>query len=115
MKKLLFISCLFIFSISALADGEKKIDASKVQKITFNGDNIVIQYNDGSETTTMDMAEVVIEFGTSSGIEERLTTTRKAGIEGKAIYNLKGQHVGNSAARLQKGTYIIDKKKVVIK
>jgi len=102
-------------TLGAFADGDKKIDASKVQKITFNGDNVIVHYNDGSETATIDMAEVVIEFDASSGIEERLATTRKAGIEGKAIYNLKGQHVGNSAARLQKGTYIIDKKKVVIK
>ena len=44
-----------------------------------------------------------------------MAITKKEGLEGKTIYNMKGQVVGNSAARLSKGIYIIDGKKVVIK
>ena len=111
MKKFLISSCLLLAGISVQADD---IKASGIQKITFNGDNIVITYTNGQQDTK-DMEEVTITFEGVSGIEERLAITRKAGLEGQAVYNLKGQLVGNSAAQLSKGIYIIGGKKVVIK
>lgn len=101
--------------MAAKADDVQKIDVSKVSKITFEGDNVVITYNNGTATTTADMATVVLDFSSATGIEERVVLLEKEGLEGKAVYNLNGQQVGNSAARLAKGVYIINGKKVIVK
>ena len=98
-----------------MADDVQKIDVSKVSKITFEGDNVVITYNNGTATTTADMATVVLDFSSATGVEERVVLLEKEGLEGKAVYNLNGQQVGNSAARLAKGVYIINGKKVIVK
>ena len=98
-----------------MADDVQKIDVSKVSKITFEGDNVVITYNNGTATTTADMATVVLDFSSATGIEERVVLLEKEGLEGKAVYNLNGQQVGNSAAGLAKGVYIINGKKVIVK
>jgi hypothetical protein len=114
MKKL-FLLGMFCLSVAAMADDVQKIDVSKVSKITFEGDNVVITYNNGTATTTADMATVVLDFSSATGIEERVVLLEKEGLEGKAVYNLNGQQVGNSAARLAKGVYIINGKKVIVK
>lgn len=114
MKKLFFLGMLCL-SVAAMADDVQKIDVSKVSKITFEGDNVVITYNNGTATTTADMATVVLDFSSATGIEERVVLLEKEGLEGKAVYNLNGQQVGNSAARLAKGVYIINGKKVIVK
>ena len=114
MKKLFFLGMLCL-SVAAMADDVQKIDVSKVSKITFEGDNVVITYNNGTATTTADMATVVLDFSSATGIEERVVLLEKEGLEGKVVYNLNGQQVGNSAARLAKGVYIINGKKVIVK
>ena len=106
---------MFCLSMAAMADDVQKIDVTKVSKITFEGDNVVITYNNGTATTTADMATVVLDFSSATGIEERVVLLEKEGLEGKAVYNLNGQQVGNSAARLAKGVYIINGKKVIVK
>ena len=100
-------------SLGAMADGEK-IDVSTLSKVTFEGDQVVLHYKDGT-TSMVDMATVTIDLSSATSIEDRLAITEKTGIEGKNIYNLKGQLVGTSAARLEKGIYIVGGKKVVIK
>jgi hypothetical protein len=114
MKKLFLLGMLCL-SVAAMADDVQKIDVSKVSKITFEGDNVVITYNNGTATTTADMATVVLDFSSATGIEERVVLLEKEGLEGKAVYNLNGQQVGNSDARLAKGVYIINGKKVIVK
>ena len=114
MKKLFLLGMLCL-SVAAMADDVQKIDVSKVSKITFEGDNVVITYNNGTATTTADMATVVLDFSSATGVEERVVLLEKEGLEGKAVYNLNGQQVGNSAARLAKGVYIINGKKVIVK
>ena len=114
MKKL-FLLGMFCLSVAAMADDVQKIDVSKVSKITFEGDNVVITYNNGTATTTADMATVVLDFSSATGIEERVVLLEKEGLEGKVVYNLNGQQVGNSAVRLAKGVYIINGKKVIVK
>ena len=106
---------MLCLSVAAMADDVQKIDVSKVSKITFEGDNVVITYNNGTATTTADMATVVLDFSSATGVEERVVLLEKEGLEGKAVYNLNGQQVGNSAARLAKGVYIINGKKVIVK
>lgn len=114
MKKILLFACVACLSLGATADDKQKIDGTTVKQITFSGDNVVVNYNDGT-SKTYDMADITIDLSSATSIEERLAQTTKAGIEGKRVYNLQGQLVGNSAARLQKGVYVIDGKKVIIK
>lgn len=114
MKKLFLMSCLLLSGIGAMADDVQTIDASKVSKITFSGDNVMIQYKDGT-SATVDMETVTLDFSHVTAIEERVAISEKQGLEGKAVYNLNGQLVGNSAARLSKGVYVINGKKVIVK
>lgn len=114
MMRVLLTSCLIALSLGAMAD-EGPVDGSKVKKITFSGDQVIIEYNNGGATTTGDMAEVTIDMSTASGIEERTAITRQANLEGKPVYNLEGQLLGSSAARLEKGVYVIDGKKIIVK
>ena len=113
MKKLLLITMALCLSLGAMADGEK-IDVSTLSKVTFEGNQVVLHYKNGT-TSMVDMATVTIDLSSATSVEDRLAITEKAGIEGKNIYNLKGQLVGTSAARLEKGIYIVGGKKVVIK
>ncbi len=117
MKKIFLLSGLMMLSATAvLADDVQKIDGSKLSQITFEGDKVILHYKDGTTAdATFDMADITIELSSATSIEERMAITEKAGLEGKAVYNLNGQLVGNSAARLPKGLYIIGGKKVIIK
>lgn len=113
MKQLFLMTMAFCLSLGAMADGDK-IDVSTLSKITFEGDQVVLHYKNGT-TSMVDMATVTIDFSSVTSVEDRLAITEKAGIEGKNVYNLKGQLVGTSAARLEKGIYIIEGKKIVIR
>ncbi len=114
IKKLLFLGCFLVASMNIMADDVKTIDAAKVSKITFSGDNVTIKYKDGTPDLTVDMETVTLDFSNVTAIE-RVAIAKKKGLEGKAIYNMKGQLVGNSVANLSQGIYIINGKKVVIK
>jgi len=113
MKKLFLLGSLCCLSVTALADGGP-IDGKTVKRITFDGAQVTIEYNNGTATTTSDMSEVVIDMSNAASIEEREALSKQYGVEGKPVYNLQGQQVGSSAARLEKGVYIIDGKKVII-
>lgn len=115
---MLFTACLLAVSASAMADDVQKINASELSKITFDGDNVILHYKDGSTAdATFDMETIVIDFSSvpPTAIDERTAITEKAGLEGKQVFNLNGQLVGSSAARLAKGVYIVDGKKVIVK
>lgn len=114
-KLLLFSCCILLAAVNATADDGQKIDASKVKQITFRGNEVTIKYNDGTPDQTVDMETVTIDFSNVTGIDERIAISKKEGLEGKPVYNLKGQLVGNSVARLPKGIYIIGGKKLIIK
>ena len=97
-----------------------KINASKVQQITFNGDQVVVKYNDGKPDATFDMETLVLDFSNATGIGERTAIVKKAGLQGKKVYDLKGHEVINGSrllvqGALRSGVYIIDGKKVTVK
>lgn len=115
MKKIFILCSILMASMSVLAEGEQKVDATKVSKITFDGDNVIVHYNDGTSDTSFDMAAIVISFENAAGIEERMAIVEKEGLAGKPVYNIQGQLVGNDASNLSKGLYIINGKKVIIK
>jgi hypothetical protein len=115
MKKYLLLSLALMMSLTIMADGKETIDAAQLTKITFNGDQVVLHFSDNTVRNIEDMETITIDMSKTTGINERLIATTKAGIEGKAVYNMKGQLVGKSAANLSKGIYIIGGKKVIIK
>ena len=115
MKKFFLLSLTLLMSLAIMADEKETIDAAQLTKITFNGDQVVLHFSDNTVRNIEDMETITIDMSKTTGINERLAATCKAGIEGKAIYTLNGQQLGNSAARLSKGIYIIGGKKVIIK
>ena len=116
MKKYMFLACCALcLSLSVMAGDNKTVSGAELSKITFEGDKVVLHYTNGTTETIEDMSELVIDMSTATGIEERKALMEKHGLEGKKVYNLRGQYLGNQASQLQKGVYIINGKKVVIK
>ena len=105
-------------STAAMADNKQTvtIDGSQVSKtvkeITFDGDNVKLTYVDGTDET-QDMSLVTLAFEyTATGISN-IETSNKV-LAGK-VFNLNGQLVGTSTQNLNKGIYIVNGKKVIIK
>lgn len=115
MKKFLLLSMALLMSLCMMADGKETIDATQLGKITFDGDKVILHFTDNTTRNIEDMETITIDLSKVTAIDERMNATRQAGIEGKTVYNLKGQLVGKSAASLSKGIYIIGGKKVIIK
>lgn len=115
MKKFLLLSGLLLTGMTVMAQEVKTVESSQLSRVTFNGDQVTLVYKDGNSETIDDMSTVIINMSEATSIEERVAISEKAGLEGQPVYNLKGQLVGNSAARLEKGMYIVGNKKVIIK
>lgn len=105
-------------STAAMADNKQTvtIDGSQVSKtvkeITFDGDNVTLTYVDGTdETRDMSLVTLAFEY-TATGISN-IETSNKV-LAGK-VFNLNGQLVGTSTQNLNKGIYIVNGKKVIIK
>ncbi len=112
MRKIFCTVCMALLGATAMADNEQTtIDASKVSKITFEGDNVNIAYNDGTADATFDMAEIIIKFSGTSAVREQLSLKDEAA-KGD-WYNLKGQKLAGKPSA--KGVYINHGKKVVVK
>ncbi|MCR4582649.1 MAG: hypothetical protein K5764_03740 [Prevotella sp.] len=117
MKKFFILTMLLMTVMNVTADDKQKLDAAKISEITFDGDDVTIVYTDGTTKTAMmnEMEAVTIDFSNVTGMDERLQITRQLGLEGKQVYDLQGRKAGKSAAGLQKGIYVIDGKKVMVK
>ena len=94
-----------------------KIDGQVIDKtvteITFDGDNVVLQYSDNtSDNGDMSLVTLSFSYSTTTGISQ--VEGIKQALQGK-VYNLQGQCVGSSLQGLSKGVYIINGKKVIIK
>ena len=91
---------------------EGQVIEKTISEITFDGDNVVLQYSDNTSDQA-DMSLVTLSFSyTTTGISQ-VEGIKKA-LQGK-VYNLQGQCVGSSLQGLSKGVYIINGKKVIIK
>ncbi len=114
MRKLLLFMGMFLLSMNMMAEGTEpeKIDVKELTKITFEGDNVILHYKDGTTTATKDMAEVTIDLSSAMGIEALRQVEE---LKGQVVYNMRGQYVGNSVVGLPKGVYIAGQKKVIIK
>ena len=118
MKKAYLLLLAGMLSTAVFAGSKQmvKIDGQVIDKtvreITFDGDNVVLQYSDNTSDQT-DMSLVTLSFTyQTTGISQ--IEGIKQVLQGK-VYNLQGQCVGKSPKGLSKGVYIINGKKVIIK
>lgn len=101
--------------MTAMADGTEpeKVDVKQLASITFDGDNVILHYKDGTTADlTKDMETIVIDFSSTNAIE---TVRQVEVLKDKGVYNLQGQYVGQGVEGLKKGIYIVGSKKVIIK
>lgn len=118
MKKAYLLLLAGMLSTAVFAGSKQmvKIDGRVIEKtvseITFDGDNVVLQYSDNTSDQA-DMSLVTLSFTyQTTGISQ--VEGIKQALQGK-VYNLQGQYVGSSLQGLSKGVYIINGKKVIIK
>lgn len=118
MKKAYLLLLAGMLSTAVFAGSKQmvKIDGQVIEKtvseITFDGDNVVLQYSDNTSDRG-DMSLVTLSFTyQTTGISQ--VEGIKQALQGK-VYNLQGQYVGKSPKGLSKGVYIINGKKVIIK
>ena len=91
---------------------EGQVIEKTISEITFDGDNVVLQYSDNTSDQA-DMLLVTLSFTyQTTGISQ--VEDIKQALQGK-VYTLQGQCVGSSLQGLSKGVYIINGKKVIIK
>lgn len=114
MKKLLLLCGMFLLSMTAMAEGTEpeKVDVTQLVKITFEGDDVILHYKNGTTSSAKSMETVVIDFSSVTSIE---TIRQVESMKNMGVYNLQGQHVGNGVEGLKKGLYIVGGKKVIIK
>lgn len=119
MKKtyLLLLAGMFASVVFANNKQTVKIDGvvsdKTVTEITFDGDNVTLNYADNSsETKDMSLVSLSFSYDFTTGIN-KIEEVKKS-LQGK-VFNLNGQLVGNSLEGLSKGIYIVNGKKVIIK
>ena len=117
MKKAYLLLLAGMLSTAVFAGSKQtiKIDGQVIEKtvseITFDGDNVVLQYADNTSGQA-DMLVTLSFIYQTTGISQ--IEGIKQALQGK-VYNLQGQYVGSSLQGLSKGVYIINGKKVIIK
>ena len=118
MKKAYLLLLAGMLSTAVFADNKQtvtidgQIIEQTISEITFDGDNVVLQYSDNTPDQA-DMSLVTLSFTyQTTGISQ--VEGIKQALQGK-VYNLQGQCVGSSLQGLSKGVYIINGKKVIIK
>ena len=105
-------------STAAMADNKQTVTiggsqvSKTVKEITFDGDNVKLTYVDGTDET-QDMSLVKLSFAYITTGISNIETSNKV-LAGK-VFNLNGQLVGTSTQNLNKGIYIVNGKKVIIK
>ena len=118
MKKAYLLLLAAMLSTATFAGSKQtvKIDGLLIEKtvseITFDGDNVVLQYADNTSDQA-DMSLVTLSFTYQTTGISQIEGIKQA-LQGK-VYNLQGQYVGKSPKGLSKGVYMINGKKVIIK
>lgn len=106
-------------SVNMLAETIQKVSIAgetidkNVASLSFDGDNVVISFDDGnSQTVDMGDLSISLTYSDLSGISQ--INSDKDNADGK-VYNLAGQYVGNDTKALNKGIYIVNGKKIVVR
>lgn len=110
MNKRIITSCLsLLLCLGTFADGETVVQGKTLEKITFEGDNVVLHYIDGTSDKTIDMANVKIVFDIADAIEFLSTEPDDANTY---YFDMQGRQLPTAP---QKGMYIMKKGKKVVK
>ena len=118
MKKAYLLLLAVMLSVATFADNKQtvKIDGQVIDKtvteITFDGDNVVLQYSDNTSGQA-DMSLVTLSFSYQTTGISQIEDIKKA-LQGK-VYDLQGQCVGTSLKGLSRGVYVVNGKKIIIK
>ena len=118
MKKAYLLLLAAMLSMATFADNKQtvKIDGQVIDKtvteITFDGDNVVLQYSDNTSDQA-DMSLVTLSFSYQTTGISQIEDLKKA-LQGK-VYDLQGQSFGTSLKGLSRGVYIVNGKKIIIK
>jgi hypothetical protein len=122
MKRKTFL-CMFLMALlsggTMYAETEQAviINGTEIDKfvsnLTFNGNNVTLQFDDNTSLTeNMSKVSISLSYENTTGI----TNITSMDNSGKSkVYNLNGQYMGKDANALNKGVYIINGKKTVIK
>lgn len=122
MKRKTFL-CMFLMTLlsggTMYAETEQTviINGTEIDKfvsnLTFNGNNVTLQFDDNtSQTEDMSKVSISLSYENTTGI----TNITSMDNSGKSkVYKLNGQYMGKDANALNKGVYIINGKKTVIK
>lgn len=122
MKRKTFL-CMFLMALlsggTMYAETEQTviINGTEIDKfvsnLTFNGNNVTLQFDDNTSLTEgMSKVSISLSYENTTGI----TNIKSMDNSGKSkVYNLNGQYMGKDANALNKGVYIINGKKTVIK
>lgn len=122
MKRKTFL-CMFLMALlsggTMYAETEQTviINGTEIDKfvsnLTYNGNNVTLQFDDNtSQTEDMSKVSISLSYENTTGI----TNITSMDNSGKSkVYNLNGQYMGKDANALNKGVYIINGKKTVIK
>lgn len=122
MKRKTFL-CMFLMALlsggTMYAETEQTviINGTEIDKfvsnLTFNGNNVTLQFDDNTSLTEdMSKVSISLSYENTTGIIN-ITSMDNSGKS--KVYNLNGQYMGKDANALNKGVYIINGKKTVIK
>lgn len=122
MKRKTFL-CMFLMTLlsggTMYAETEQTviINGTEIDKfvsnLTFNGNNVTLQFDDNTSLTEdMSKVSISLSYENTTGI----TNITSMDNSGKSkVYNLNGQYMGKDTNAINKGVYIINGKKTVIK
>ena len=107
MKKFLLTAIIaMVFGLQTMADDTQRVVidgtelAKTVNKITFNDDQIILHFTDGTTYEGDDLSLVVISFDKTTGI----STAIEKSSEGTVWYDLSGRLLPGTPTK--SGTYI---------
>lgn len=105
-------------SLAALADStvtttvDGQTDSRTLSKITFDGNNVTLTFDDASTLTAdMSLVSVALDHTNATALNELLNDSSKP----SGVYNLKGQRIAETPAGLEPGVYISNGQKILVK
>lgn len=96
--------------VSTVIDGRE--DARILSKITFDGDNVTLTFDDSTTLTSdMNLVSVTLDHTEANAVNGIINDTAKP----TGVYNLKGQRIADTPEGLKPGVYIANGQKILVK
>jgi hypothetical protein len=120
-RKSLLLFFLIVSCMTVCADTVEKVtvDGSTVSKfvtkLTFSGDNVILNFDDNTTQTCTNPSGVSIDFTYSATTGINNAAIKDNVNADKRIYSINGQYVGTTTDGLRQGIYITSGKKFVVK